>query len=303
MLGWPNPKSVAEIRSPIFIVGCGRSGTTLLFELLKRHSNLAPTVGHPDGEDHVGWIRHGGAIISGLANPQGDTGHVGYDYCLHMTEEDLREEMRRSMHRYYATEVLRGRSSARVINKCPHLSNKLRYVRAIFPDARFVHIVRDPVAMVASWVNVMKAVPDLVLYWPESAFPCLWVLRAQRQGATWGPFERDQRLYPGGGLLRLADYWAMVNANIPRQLYDTPSQLLTIRYEDLVAAPVRVLHQITDFCQLDPFPTVPVSIEPERNSAYRSLLHGDQIRAIIARCRTVAENLGYRTTDDSVHTA
>ena len=303
MFGWLKPKAAAVVRSPIFVVGCGRSGTTLLFDLMKRHPELAPTTGYPDGEDHVGWIEHGGALIAGLATPQGDTGHVGYEHCLHMTEHDVNDGARESMHRYYGSTVLGGRASARVVNKCPHLANKLRYVRAIFPDARFLHIVREPVAVVASWVKVMQAFPDLALYWPDSEYPCLWVFRAPRADGARSPLAREQRFYPGGGLLRLADYWATVNANVSRQLEDTPEQLLTIRYEDLVTAPERMLRNVTDFCGLAPFEAVPVPIERERNSVHRSLLQDDQVKAIVARCRTVAERLGYHTTDDAVHAA
>ena len=286
-------RDVAAVRSPVFVVGCGRSGTTLLFDLLKRHPTLVPTTGFPDGEDHVGWIRHGGAVISGLSNPQGGSGHVGHHFCLHMDEHDVSDEIRRSMHRYYAEEVLGASLSGRVVNKCPHISNKLRYVLGIFPDARIVHIVRDPVAMVASWVKVMQAVPDLLIYWPDSDYPCLWVMPAGDASAHRQCFARESRLYPGGGLQRFADYWAEVNRNIPRQLADMPERLLTIRYEDLVAGPTKLLRHVTDFCQLEPFGEIPVSITPDRNSAWSSLISEDDIRAIRARCADVAEIFGY----------
>lgn len=284
-----------EVRSPVFIVGCGRSGTTLLFDLLKRHPGLVPTTGHPDGEDHVGWIRHGGALISGLANPKDDTGHVGHHFCLHMNEHDVSEEMRSAMHRYYGEEVLAGRPGRRVVNKCPHLSNKLRYVLGMFPDARIVHIIRDPVAMVASWVKVMQAVPDLVMYWPDSDYPCWWVSPGGDAPARHGCFAREKRLYPGGGLLRFADYWAEVNRNIPRQLHDKPGRLLTIRYEDLIAEPAGVLRKVTDFCELDHFEQIPVAIEKERNVLWRSLLKDEVIPAIRSRCAEVAADFGYPT--------
>jgi hypothetical protein len=287
-------QSSAKVQSPVFVIGCGRSGTTLVFDLLKRHPSLVPTTGHPDGEDHVGWIVHGGALIAGLANPTpGDIGHVGHELCLHMTENDVNDDRRASMHRYYGDEVLGGHNSRRVVNKCPHLANKLRYVRAIFPDARFVHIVREPVAMVASWVKVMQAVPGLTLYWPDSPNPCFWVFRTQGLSGSSGIFQREDRFYPGGGLLRLADYWAEVNRNIPRQLDDTRDKLLSIRYEDLIADPQAMLSRVTEFCDLQPFADVPVQIQPERNRAHRSLLGDDQVKAIIARCRPVASTFGY----------
>lgn len=286
-------RAAAEVRSPVFIVGCGRSGTTLLFDLMKRHPGLVPTTGFPDGEDHVGWIEHGGALIAGLSTPQGDSGHVGYDFCLHMDEGDVTQDVRRSMHRYYSEEVLGARGSGRVVNKCPHLSNKLRYVRAIFPDARFLHIVREPVAVVASWVKIMQAVPDLALYWPDSEYPCLWVLPVGEAKAKAACFARESRIYPGGGLLRLADYWATVNGNMAPQLADAPEQLLTLRYEDLIARPEALLRQVTDFCGLEPFAGLPVEIQPDRNQLWRSLLTEEQIHAIRVRCSEVGSRFGY----------
>jgi len=284
---------------PIFVVGCGRSGTAFLFEMLKLYPELVPTTGHPDGEDHVGWIKHGGAVIAGLANPCGDSGHVGYHLCPHMDETQVTNETRASMHRYYATEVLMGSTTLRVLNKCPHLSNKLRYVRALFPDALFLHIVRDPVAMVASWVKVMQAVPELLLYWPETDFPCWWVFPTKDAVTHRSALARESRWYPGGGLLRFADYWATVNSIIPKQLSDTPGQLLTIRYEELVARPSEVMRRVGEFCGLRSAPSGELVIEPQRNVAYRSLLSDEQVRAIIARCWTVATAFGYEFAQDS----
>jgi hypothetical protein len=151
--------------------------------------------------------------------------------------------------------------------------------------------------MVASWVKVMQAVPELTLYWPESAYPCLWVFRTQGLSVHSGIFQREDRFYPGGGLLRLADYWADVNGNIPRQLEDTPDQLLSLRYEDLIAEPKAILGRITDFCGLQAFADVPVQIQPERNRAYRALLNDDQVKAIVRRCQPVANIYGYNMTE------
>ena len=58
---------------PIFITGCGKSGTSIVFRTLRQHKDLAPTTGYPDGEDHVGWIKFGkckmSVFVSKLPNP------------------------------------------------------------------------------------------------------------------------------------------------------------------------------------------------------------------------------------------
>jgi len=290
-----NRMRAVPVTKPVFIIGCGRSGTTLLFNLLKGHPGLAPTTGHPDGEDHVGWIEHGGAVIAGLATPAGDSGHVGYHVCPYMDELDVSEETKSAMHRYYATQVLKGRKGLRVVNKCPHLSNKLRYVRAIFADALFIQIVRDPVAMTASWVNIMKAVPELMLFWPDSQYPCFWVLESKGASSRSRSLRSEPQLYPSS--LRLfADYWTATNGNIPRQLGDSPSQLLTVSYENLVASPREELRRITDFCDLPPLSSLPVEIEENRNQLRRDLLADGDIEMIRERVKTVAAQFGYAAT-------
>ena len=154
-----------RVNKPVFIVGCGRSGTTMLFDLLSNHPELARTTGYPDGEDHEGWLKHGKCVMAGIGNPahvQFGNGINGYQYCLHMTREDATDEIVNNMHRYYFEEVLCGDTKKKVLNKPPHLSNKLDYLLGIFPDAKIVHIIRDCGPVVASWVAIMDQVPSLM---------------------------------------------------------------------------------------------------------------------------------------------
>jgi len=288
------------VRKPVFIIGCGRAGTTLLFQILQQHPKLAPTTGYPDGEDHEGWVRHGQCIISGLGNVSQDPGVTGYHYCLHMTEEDADPDIVANMHKYYFSEVFRGDSAKRVLNKCPHLSNKLRYVRAIFPDAVFIHVVRDCLPTVFSWIKMMQTQKDLVLHWPSTEFPCFWVMPAEGGGDSRARmFRHEGSLYPGGGVDRLVDYWIETNRNIPRQLADTPSQLLTIRYEDFISDPLSELNRAAEFCELDElFTQVPESltcgpIESERNAEYNNALGADRIARWMEMAVDVRRQFGY----------
>ena len=292
-----------RVQEPIFIVGCGRAGTTLLFQLLQQHPDLIPTTGYPDGEDHVGWVRHGNCIISGLGNMHQEPGVTGYHYCLHMDEHDVDDAIIESMHRYYQQEVLGGQTGKRVLNKCPHLSNKLRYVRAIFPDAHFVHIVRDCLPTVYSWIKVMQEQKSMVLHWPgkETPYPCFWVLPVQENGSRSREerFRNEPTLYPGGGEEHLVDYWIETNCNIPRQLADGPDCLLTIRYEDLVAHPLETLNQVADFCQLGTrFETLPESltcghITGDRNREYARAIEEEKARAWLHKAREARHQFGY----------
>jgi hypothetical protein len=61
-----------------------------------------------------------------------------------------------------------------------------------------------------------------------------------------------------------------------------------------------MLSRITEFCGLESFASVPVQIQAERNRAYRSLLSDGQVKAILRRCRPVAETFGYTMTENTV---
>ena len=116
--------------APIFITGCGKSGTSIIFQILRQHKDLAHTTGYPDGEDHVGWIKFGKCKMAGLGNLEhvnyGD-GITGQNTCPSMSSEDVDSQVRQQMNAYYA-HIANQQKKQRVINKNPHISNKIEYV-------------------------------------------------------------------------------------------------------------------------------------------------------------------------------
>jgi hypothetical protein len=63
-----------QVRKPVFLVGCGRSGTTPLFDILSQHPTLQRTEGYPDGEDHDGWAPTGAPPSRSVIDRNGLTG-------------------------------------------------------------------------------------------------------------------------------------------------------------------------------------------------------------------------------------
>lgn len=284
------------VTKPIFVVGCGRSGTTLLFDVLSQHPSLARTTGYPDGEDHEGWIRHGKCVMAGIGNvhhSQYGNGINGYEYCLHMTREDVTEDVVAGMHGHFRS-LLGGDARKRVINKQPHLSNKLDYVLGIFPDARIVHIVRDCEPVVASWIAVMDAHPSLVVYWPEGEeLPCFWLMPRPDDPVAIARLARHPRFFPGGGQELWIDYWCRTNVGIGTQMKGRESQLLAVRYEDLVASPERVLKRVTEFCEIDDFEFSVSQLRTDTARKHASRMTESLRDAIAVRARLVRESFGY----------
>ena len=288
-----------KIRKPIFIVGCGRAGTTLLFDIVSQHPGLARTDGYPDGEDHEGWIEHGKCIMAGIGNVYHShygNGINGQQFCLHMTNADVTEEIVCNMHNHYWKNVLKENRDKRVVNKQPHLSNKLDYLLGIFPDAKIVHIIRDCEPMVASWLSLMKVHPSLVVYWPkEEDLPCFWLMQKPEDEVSLARLERHGQFYPGGGSALWIDYWYKVNTGIERQMQSRVDQLLTIRYEDLISKPTEVLGSLTSFCNLESHDFSIEHLQKNTHLKHTSLMTEDLRRAIFDQAQLVRMKFGYVT--------
>ena len=129
------------VRSPVFIVGIGRSGTTLLGQLLALH----PDVGYLN-EPKALWhqIHPDDDIIGSYSARRGR---------LLLTDADVDDATRVRAHRMYSWYLLCSRSQ-RVVDKYPELAYRESFVRAIFPDARILAILRHPwdvVHSIATW--------------------------------------------------------------------------------------------------------------------------------------------------------
>lgn len=269
---------------PVFIVGCGRSGTTLLFDLLTQHPGLTRTTGYPDGEDHEGWVTHGGCVMAGIGNVSSSRygrGINGFNACLSMTREDVTEELKKSMHGYYWREVLKEKKGTRVLNKCPHHANKIDYLLALFPDAKIVHIVRDCLPVAASWAAVMKSHPALRVYLPENEpLPCLWLFEESGNVPVSGRLARHPRFFPGGGESLFVEYWVKTNEGIEEQINGREESRHLVRYEDLTSNPQKELEKILTFAELTSFKfeTAAVTSDTERR---HSNLVTDQLRTSV----------------------
>ena len=287
-------RKIKRIQRPIFIIGCGRSGTKLLCDLIKTHPDIRETQGSPDGEDHVGWIKHGKAIISGLGStPEISRGHTGFDMCLSMDESHVNNEIIKEMHNYYSKTVLKGDYSKRIINKNPHLSNKLRYVKSIFPDAKFIHIIRDCLSVVASWKKIMTLQNKQVIFLPDNKWPCLWVLDAPEDENRDELFKNEKIFPGGGGVTLLAEYWIQINKNIEEQCIDFMDQLKVVRYEDLIDRPDAILKDLYSFCDLPGKVIINDHIYKNTDKKHQHLLCNNEIQTVLRKSKKIRHKFGY----------
>jgi hypothetical protein len=211
--------------APVIVLGVSRSGTTLLKEMLDRHSELAV----PSESYFIPqlWDRHGPrpdaeAILA-------DLGRLARVREWGVSPDDVRRrlppdpsfpEVIAAVYGVYAG----ARGKARFGDKTPAYMQRLDLLERVFPHAQYVHIVRDGRDAMLSFA-AMRRRPRFNWARPRGVgdFACHWhfeVRAARRLGEAVG---RDR--------------------------------YLELRYEDLVAEPERALREV---CAL-----VGLSYEPE----------------------------------------
>lgn len=161
--------------SPVFICGSVRSGTTLLQLLLNAHPNIA-IFGELHYFDQILQIRR---LVSSLED---DTSldkllelMQNVDNYKYIPEADeffrsVRERFQREENRSYENffrcvleEYARGQGAGRFGEKTPTNIRYLDRLLGIFPNAKIIHIIRDPRSVVASSISMPWTANDAVV--------------------------------------------------------------------------------------------------------------------------------------------
>lgn len=118
------------VQSPVFILGTGRSGTTILGVTLGIHRD-------------VGFLNEPKALWSHLYGNEDIIGSyqdkVGQYY---LDESDVTETLKNKAKNIYGN-YLRFSLSDRVVDKYPELIFRVPFVKEIFPDAKFLFLYRN----------------------------------------------------------------------------------------------------------------------------------------------------------------
>jgi LPS sulfotransferase NodH len=198
-----------------FIISQPRAGSTLLQRLLATHPEIQ-TVGEPWlAIPFVYALREKGvsaeyihiSLAQGFAEFVSKLPHGRADYFA---------EVRAMLERLQAKIAAPGKTW--FLDKTPRYHLVLDELAEIFPDAKFIVLWRNPLAVVASILNT----------WQKGRFD----LRYYEQDIFGGP------------------------RNILRFVEEQTVALHTLRYEDLVAAPEAEVRRVTDFLRLPPLARV-----------------------------------------------
>ena len=252
---WINPivfailKSVAAndnryrpVEKPIFILGTGRSGTTILGIVLSMHKE-------------VGYLNEPKAIWHVIHPHEDIIGSYTQDEAKYrLTAEDITDEMYHRAYQIFGAYLTATRSK-RLVDKYPELIFRVDFVRALFPDARFIFLVRngwDTCQSIAAWskrlgVQVNGEKHD---WWGVNDRK--WRLIAEQLVETDPVFSKiaGEIKQFDRHLDRAAIEWIIAMQEGLRLMQDSANSIHLVRFEDLTLEPDKTLAALCDFCEL-----------------------------------------------------
>ena len=211
---------------PVFIVGCGRSGTTVLGETMGRHPQLAYL-----NEPRDIWLYEPRTDIwSASARARGGR--------LRLTGDDVRPAVAARIRRAFAAEV-RLQRAERLVEKLPINAFRIGWLAGMFPDALFVHLIRNGLEVAASIAGQAERAQWF------SFDDYKWRLLAERAA------ERGEAGLVGlstDGFRRGLLEWRLSVSTALEDLAMLPAERqLEVRYERLVEQPAEVCERLEAF--------------------------------------------------------
>jgi hypothetical protein len=228
---------IKGIHHPVFILGCGRSGTTILGSILSRHNSVTYL-----NEPRQLWT---------AAYPNTDIWNKGPGGCrgnLLLTAADTEKQRSKRISRLFRFETIKSGKPV-LIEKLPANSFRLQFIQMIFPDASYIHLYRHGLEVARSIENLCRKGKWF------SANPYKWELLSRLASSnemTSGLLELCTDDYHKGLLeWRLnTDAATSFLDNLPTDSY------IEISYNTLVDDPDGTIDKILTFIGLSPDPAV-----------------------------------------------
>jgi hypothetical protein len=303
------------VEQPIFFLGMPRSGTTVTFDLFATHPELAWFSQHHNrlarfpslslasrlcdvslgfrkainkSTEERAWydkLRVGPIEAYDVLELHcGKKFRYDYLYDVEATPEE-REGLRRCVEK-----VQRYQGKRRFATKITGPA-RIGYLSSIFPDAQFVHVIRDGRAVVRSLMRVD--------FWKDT-----WRMRepawsgglSEEQISQWEALDRSPLALAG------LQWATVVDKARDEATRLKPSQYYEVRYEDFVQDPLHQLDRMFAFAELPTSPRVEAFLESryeiqDMNYQWRDEFGGREVAMLDGIMGDLLADLGYLDND------
>lgn len=193
-----------SITAPIFIVGMPRTGSTLVEQILTRHQSVK-TVG--ENNDFFAAISK---VINAYIAANPEQGLNPLSAALQVNHKEIADDYMNGLAGMLGP-------ADRYVNKLPFNFLYCGLIKKAFPNARIIHMVRDPMDT------------------------CYAIYKTLFNQSYFFSYDLDE----------LADYYSAYHRLMAHWHSLMPEAILDVHYENLLSDPVAETKKITDFCGLD----------------------------------------------------
>lgn len=228
--------SVQRFDRPIFIVSPPRAGSTLLFETLAR----SPSVYTIGGESH--------ALIENIpslhpASRGFDSNQLSAAEADPVTAERLMDEFLRHLRDRHGAPPALNAQGLRLLEKTPKNALRVPFFHAIFPEAVFIYLYRDPWEEVSSIMEAWRS--GRFVTYPQlpgwEGLPWSLVLTPGWRNLVGKPLEEVA-----------AEQWAATTRGLLDDLEQlSPERWCVASYDRLVADPQTEIERLCEFAQIE----------------------------------------------------
>lgn len=231
---------IPEFEKPIFIVSAPRAGSSLLFETLAQFPDLW-TIGdeshkiiegipalHPAARNFTS-----NRLIESDATPE---------ICSNLRKGFVQQLQNREGVEYLHIPEPERPNKIRFLEKTPKNAFRVPFIKAIFPDALFIYLYRDPKENISSLMEGWRS-QRFISYQPLPGWPY----------RNWSFF-----LFPGWSSLQksslveiAAHQWKTANSYLIEDLKTLDSSCWRlVNYRDLIERSQKTINDIAEFAQL-----------------------------------------------------
>lgn len=229
-----NRNRTPALGEPLFIMAAPRSGSTLLFETLVQSPDLY-TIG---GESH--GLIEGVESLTPAAN-NFDSNRLTAQHATPEVANHIRSVFINSLKDRNGKPIKANMPPIRMLEKTPKNALRIPFLRAIFPQAKFVYLYRNPRENISSIIDAWKSdrfitykkLPDRTAPWSLLLIP------------GWRKLQEDDIA------LTAATQWQQAHETMMQDLQQVDSKnILGIKYENFLESPQAHIEKICTFSNL-----------------------------------------------------
>ncbi len=233
----------SKVIKPIFIVGIGRSGTTVLGNVLSMHKQ-------------IGYLNEPKALWHCIHEEEDLVGNYSSGLARYrLSKEDATFHQVKMAHRLFGAYL--GLSfSSRLVDKYPELIFRVDFIKEIFPDAKFLFLVRngwDCCCSIQHWSKKfgISNGEENYNWWGDNHRK--WknlVEQLVSEHLDLSMYQKEMSLWRNHRDMAAVE-WVLSMREGLKLVKEHPNNILKVNYEDLCNEPGYELKKITNFFELD----------------------------------------------------